>query len=102
MTDNKYTRIPADKSIAYTDRELLNCNHSVAEAIKTAEAIHKDRGHGPLRFKHRHTERFSLVFNQPINIAQHNSVIADVLAHEHEYSRTGPKVVVPTNQTRSN
>lgn len=98
MTDNKYTRIPADTAIAYTDRELLDCRHSVAEAIKTAEAIHKDRGFGPLRFKDKHTARFSLVANTKINIAQHNSVIADVLAHEHEYSRTNPKAVIPTNQ----
>lgn len=99
MTDNKYTRIPADKAIAYTDRELLDCRHRVAEAIKTAEAIHKDRGFGPLRFKHRHTERFSLVANLPINIAQHNAVIADVLAHEHEYSRSSPKALVPASQS---
>ena len=93
MADNKYTRIPADTAITYTDRELMDCKYNVAEAIKTAEAIHKDRGHGPLRFKHRHTERFALVANTKINIAQHNSVIAEVLAHEHEYSRRDPVVI---------
>lgn len=86
MTD-KYTRIPADTAIAYTDRELAICKYTVQDAFKAAEAISKDRGHGPLRFQKRHADRFSLVANMKINIAQHNAVIADVLNHEHEYAR---------------
>ena len=102
MADNKYTRIPADTAIAYTDRELAICKYTVADAFKAAEAISKDRGHGPLRFIVRHKERFALVANLKINVAQHNAVIADVLAYEHEYARTNAKPSIPTTySTRS-
>lgn len=94
MTEKKYTRLPIDREIIYTDRELADKKYRFEDAIKTAEAIHKDRGYGPLRFAIRHRERFSLLTSQPMNIAEKNAVITDILGHEHEYTRRNP-VIIP-------
>lgn len=93
MTEKKYTRLPIDREIIYTDRELADKKYRIEDAIKTAEAIHKDRGFGPLRFITRHRERFSLLANQPMNIAEKNAVITDILDHEHEYTRRNPAAI---------
>lgn len=90
MIEKKYTRMPVDREIAYTDRELADRKYRIEDAIKTAEAIHKDRGYGPLRFVTRHRDRFSLLASQPMNIAEKNAVITDIIGHEHEYSRQTP------------
>lgn len=85
MTDTKYTRLPVDTAIIYTDRELAERKYSVDDAIKTAEAINKERGRGPLRFAARHRERFSLLTDKVLNISEKNAAVTDVLAYEFEY-----------------
>lgn len=93
MPEAKYTNLSEDKSIVYTDKELADKKYVVADAINTAEAINKDRGRGPLRFIHRHQERFSLLANLPLNLSHLNAIITDVLAKEHEYSLYSPVAI---------
>ena len=93
MIEKKYTRLPIDREIAYTDRELADKKYRVEDAIKTAEAINKDRGNGPLRFTTLHRHRFALLAALPINVAEKNAVIADVLGHEYEYARRNPAAI---------
>lgn len=94
MADKKYTIIPVDTAIAYTDKELSDCRYSVADALNAAQAISVDRNNSPLRFISRHKERFALVANIKISIAQHNAVVDDVLRHESEYSNAGTAAVI--------